>query len=152
MSDGKLLTKEIAEQFLVRGVFSMSYQFTAIEDAAAESLLKRKGRWWGFFSPPELDLNGLTELSDAAAESLSKYKGDLRLEGLTELSDAAAESLSKCCGILWLGGITELSDAAAESFSKNDSIVDLNEDSFSESAVKILVDADILLRPSNKFH
>ena len=84
MSDEKVLTKEIAEVCLS---FALNlYEFTAIEDAAAESLSKHEG---------SLILFGLTELSDAAAESLSKHEGTLFLAGLTELSDAAAESLSK---------------------------------------------------------
>ena len=62
------------------------WEFTAIEDDAAESLSKYEGR---------LALSGLTELSDTAAESLSKHEGQLYLAGLTELSDAAAQSLSK---------------------------------------------------------
>ncbi len=63
LSDEKVLTKEIAEQFLA-DVDSDLGEFTAIENAAAESLSKNKG--W-------LRLDGLTSLSDAAAESLSKH-------------------------------------------------------------------------------
>ena len=79
MSDGKVLTKEIAEQFLAdNGSVDLS-EFTEIKDAAAESLSNFRGYIY---------LNGLTELSDAAAESLSKRQGDLELEGLTAVSDA----------------------------------------------------------------
>ena len=92
MSDEKVLTKEIAEQFLADDDSVDLREFTTIEDAAAESLSKYEG------GPDDGDLwlNGLTELSDAAAESLRKNRGEfLFLYGLTSLSDAAAESLSK---------------------------------------------------------
>ena len=56
-----VLTKEIAEQFLANEYSVAISEFTAIEDAAAESLSKHEGG---------LSLNGLTSLSDAAAESL----------------------------------------------------------------------------------
>ena len=115
MSDEKLLTKEIAEQFLADEDSVDLSEFTAIEDDAAEVLSKHKD---------VLCLDGLTSLSNAAAESLSKHKGDeedetyLSLNGLTSLSDPAAESLSKHEGALVLNGLTSLSDPAAESLSK----------------------------------
>ena len=84
MSDEKVLTKEIAEQFLAEEDSVNTDRFTAIDDAAAESLSKHKG---------SLDLGGLTELSDAAAESLSKFQGCLWLCGLTNMSDAVADHL-----------------------------------------------------------
>ena len=69
MSDENVLTKEIAEQFLTdEDSVDLDYEFTTIEDAAAESLSKHEG---------SLFLRGLTELSDAAAESLSKHEGNL---------------------------------------------------------------------------
>ncbi len=58
MSDEKVLTKEIAEQFLADYYSVDLREFTAIEDAAAESL----STYWGWW----LYLIGLTELSDAA--------------------------------------------------------------------------------------
>ena len=83
MSDEKVLTEEIAEQFMVDEDSMYFNEFTTIEDAAAQSLSKHTGDM--------LYLNGLTSLSDAAAESLSKHEGHLWLRGLTSLSDAAAE-------------------------------------------------------------
>ena len=93
---GGVLTVEIAEQYVAVNYFQRFvklftgsvdlFQFTSIEDAAAEVLAKHKG---------SLVLNGLTELSDAAAEALAKHKGWLDLGSLTELSDAQAESLAK---------------------------------------------------------
>ena len=113
MSEEKIITKDIAEEFL-KDEYSVDLEeFTSIEDAAAESLSKHEGDY--------LDLSGLTELSDAAAESLSKQQGDLNLDGLTELSDAAAESFSKYKGDkLYLGIKTELSEAAVKSLAKMD--------------------------------
>ena len=69
MSNEKVLTKEIAEQFRKKKNSVDLSRFTAIEDAAAESLSKHEG--W-------LNLSGLTSLSDAAAESLSKHEGRRR--------------------------------------------------------------------------
>ena len=108
----KVLTKEIADEWIADEDSHDLCEFEAIDDAAAESLSKHEGY---------LYLNSLKELSDAAAESLGKHKGDydLGLEGLTKLSDAAAESLSKHKGGLDFFCLTELSDAAAESLSKH---------------------------------
>ena len=108
----KILTKEIAEQFLGDPDGVELDEFTSIEDEAAESLSKLQG--W-------LSLNSLTELSDAAAESLSKHKGRLNLKGMTKLSDAAAESLSKHKEHLIINSLVELSNAAVESLSKHGS-------------------------------
>jgi hypothetical protein len=108
----KVLTKEIAEQFLADEDSVDLSEFTAIEDDAAERLSE--------LEVFRLHLDGLTSLSDAAAESLSKHKGDyLELNGLTSLSDAAAESLSEHKGTLELNGLTTLSDAAAGSLSEH---------------------------------
>ena len=93
MSEEKVLTKEIAEQFLADEYSVALGDFNKIQDAAAECLSKYQGT--------ELYLEGLAELSDAAAESLGKLQGEylvLNLSGLTQLSNAAAESLSKYKG------------------------------------------------------
>ena len=87
MSEEKVLTKEIAEQFLADAKSVELSLFTTIEDAAAENLSKYKGR---------LYLNGLSEISDSAADSLSK-QGDLVL-GDPVLSDTAREILSETVG------------------------------------------------------
>jgi hypothetical protein len=104
MRNEKVLTKEIAEQFLENVNSVELSEFTAIEDEAAESLSKCRGGW--------LSLDGLTSLSDAAAESLSKHEGDLDLRGLTSLSDAAAKSLSKHEGDLDLD-LDDIPESAA---------------------------------------
>ena len=84
MGDEKVLTKEIAEQFLADEDSVNLGEFTAIEDAAAESLSNYEG---------DVALSGLSQLSDSAAVSLSKHKGCLSLSGLTHLSFAAAQMI-----------------------------------------------------------
>ena len=95
MSDENVLTEEFAEQFVEDEYSDGDYldEFTAIEDAAAESLSKYEG---------SLNLAGLESLSDAAAESLSKHVGDhewsLHLDGLTSLSDACSREPQQARG------------------------------------------------------
>ena len=80
MSDEKVLTKEIAEQFLEDEDSVDLSEFTAIEDEAAESLSSYKGG--------ELSLYGLTSLSEAGAACLAKGKfSELLLGTVTGLSD-----------------------------------------------------------------
>lgn len=109
MTEEKILTKEIAEQFIADYESVDLSVFTKIEDDAAESLSRFNKGNEGY-----LNLAGLTELSDAAAESLAKHEGDLSLDGLTELSDAAVGSLSQYKDHLNVGLIS-LSDPSAES-------------------------------------
>jgi len=73
----KVLTKEIAEEWIADEDSIDLDEFVAIDDAAAESLSKHKG---------ELRL-GLTKLSDAAAESLSKHKGEINDEDPKEWAE-----------------------------------------------------------------
>jgi len=94
MSDEKVLTKEIAEQFSAdEGDMELS-EFTAIEDEAAECLV---GMHCG-----ALELDGLTSISDAAALSLSKHKGELDLTGVSALSLTVAQTLAAHEGALRL--------------------------------------------------
>ena len=81
MNDEKILTLKITEQYLADSDSVELMTFTAMEDAAAESLSKHKG---------DLNFGGLTSLSDATAKSLSNYNGYFDLSGLTSLSDPAA--------------------------------------------------------------
>ena len=80
-----VLTKEIAEQFLADDASVDLFEFTELDDVAAESLSKDEGI---------LFLDGLGSLPDAAAESLSKHEGWLSLD-LDNLSDSAAEVLRR---------------------------------------------------------
>jgi len=122
MSDQKILTEEIAEQFVADGYSVDLSEFTAIDDDAAERLCTLEGR---------LELNGLTSLSDAAAESLGRHESVLCLNGLTSLSSAAAGGLSgheKNLELksLELNGLTSLSETAAESFGRHKVDLSLN--------------------------
>jgi hypothetical protein len=58
-SEKKVLTEEIAEQFLANEYSVRLDEFETIEDAAAEALSKHEGEF--------LFLSGLTSLSDSAA-------------------------------------------------------------------------------------
>ncbi len=78
MSAKKLLTKEIAEQYLEDENSVAVGDFTEIEDAAVLVLGARKTSKWD-----SLDLYGLTSLGSTAAKSLSAFKGTLYLWGLT---------------------------------------------------------------------
>ena len=114
MSAKKLLTKEIAEQYLEDENSVAVGDFTEIEDAAALVLGARKTSKWD-----SLDLSGLTSLGSTAAKSLSAFKGTLYLSGLTSLSDGVAESLSGHEAKLHLGGLVSLSDSTAEILAKH---------------------------------
>ena len=134
MCEEQILTKEIANQYLMNVVGVDLSVFTRIENAASEVLSK---------SDEDLYLDGITNLSAATAECLSRhkgtlidldglttlptnvakhlcrYEGDLRLSGLSSLSKAAARCLCKHKGILVLEGITEISDSVAEILSEH---------------------------------
>ena len=101
----KVLTlQELAEQLIAEEFQLEFWDFTQLDDAAAESLSKHEG---------QLYLNALTSLSDTAAESLGNHRGTLHLDSLSSLSEAAAESLAKHTGTLNLHGLESLSDDTA---------------------------------------
>jgi len=127
MSEEKVLTKEIAEQFLADAKSVELSLFTTIEDAAAEILTKEKTC---------LGLDGLTKISPIAAKylanseagefgleegvaaALSNYKGNLYLEGLIEISDKDAESLSNRREFVSFDALKTISEPAARSLAK----------------------------------
>ncbi len=110
MSDEKVLTKEIAEQFLADEDSVDLSEFTAIEDDAANNLSKREG---------ELDLDGLTCLSVIAATHLASSSGKLFLDSVTELDAETASALSCFSGeCLTLNGITQLDDDVISALSQ----------------------------------
>lgn len=124
-----LLTTKIAKRLLAGSESEELWEFTAIEDAAAEILSRYRG---------DLTLDSLTCLSDAAANSLSTHEGQLDLPNVMKLSDAAVKCLSKHEANLYLG-ITSLSDAAAKSLSKHTGYLVLrNLESLSAAAAKSL--------------
>lgn len=104
--EAKILTKDIAEQFLKNSDAVALSEFTTIEDYAACVLARHKGEIW---------LNGLKSLSDAAARLLSEHKGFLSLNGLEFLSDESARALAYHGGeISDLSALEGLNDAAAK--------------------------------------
>ena len=113
----KILTKEIAENFLEDSESVDLYQFTRIDDTAAESLSNFEG---------DLNLCGLTELSDVAAESLSKCKGGLNLSRLTKLNNVAARFMAGRKGRLSLG-IRQINDNLASYFANHVGLLELNQ-------------------------
>jgi uncharacterized damage-inducible protein DinB len=84
MSDEKVLTKEIAEQFLEDDESVDLSEFTAIEDEAAEVLIR---------CTEHLDLSGIRYLSDRSAESLTKSLATISLHSLASISETSAEVL-----------------------------------------------------------
>ena len=82
MSEEKVLTKEIAEQYLADNKEEIKNEiylpdYTSIDEAAADFLANIQ-------TSGELNLDGLSEISDATAESLSNFQGTtLYLNGLT---------------------------------------------------------------------
>ena len=130
MSEEKVLTTEIAEQFLVDEGSVKLEEFTKLEDDAAKILSSSSKDLW---------LGGLTDLSDTAAHSLSLTKASVSLKGIKALSDLASESFSKhkrspkkdigsvsygnyskyvpSCN-LHFGGLFELSEVLAERLSE----------------------------------
>jgi len=128
MSDEKVLTKEIAEQFLADEYSVDLSEFTAIEDDAAEVL---SSSLQGFMS-----LDGLTEIPDSIAKLLftgepyqpngDPFKPDdntplaanVSLNGLSAISDSVAASIGKYRREdVSLRGVAELTDFAAEELS-----------------------------------
>ena len=105
MSETKILTKEIAEEFLKGQKVETLSSFTLIADAAAEALAQHGGDLW---------LTGLTSLSERAAQALAEHEGNLDFIGLTSLSDGAAKALAEHQGELNLDGLTSLSDSPGQ--------------------------------------
>ena len=95
----KVLTENVAREFLAEDPIVSLHEFTEIEDDAAELLSGYRGT---------LDLMSLYSLSEAAAESLSKHSGTLNLQSVGELSATAAKSLAKHRGDVDLSGLETL--------------------------------------------
>ena len=105
MSHSKILTQEIAKQFLKDEGSVDLWEYTSLDDDAAQLLAKHEG---------ELDLTGLLNVSESNIQILARHNGDdLRLCGLKSISDSMAIALAGTKGNLWISGITTLSDSAA---------------------------------------
>ncbi|MFO1441614.1 MAG: hypothetical protein U1F81_25075 [Verrucomicrobiaceae bacterium] len=109
MSKGKILTKEIAEQFLKDEQAIHLSEFTSIEPDAAERLSNRV---------EDLDLGGIKVLPATVAAALGKHEGRLYLGGIKTLSPEAAKGLAKHKGCLDLENLDALSSLAAQALSK----------------------------------
>jgi hypothetical protein len=144
MAKGKVLTKDIALDFVTRGGRSWQLNdFTSINEDAALVLSEFSGHLClnGLKTIPErtaqlltsqkwdeqnidfssLEMNGLTVISDPVAEALgqNKWIGGLFLDGLKKISDSAALGISKYQGVqLSLNGIKEISPCAASALAK----------------------------------
>jgi hypothetical protein len=129
----KVLTKEVAEQYIKDSRSSNLNEFTSVEPAAAEVLSKKAGyldlSGLRNITPEVVDLlashcggvclDGIHEISEPVAVSLAKYAGGfLSLNGLTSLSDKSATALALQKGLLSLQGITDLSDEACAQLTK----------------------------------
>ena len=160
----KVLTTEIAEQFLQDHESVDLDDFATISEAAAEILIKFDGDMG--HGQGSLYIDGLKSISKSVAEILSQCKGSLMLGGeknefmltddvleifsthsgeylslgISELSDAGAQSLSKHKGHLELGFLYKFSDMAAKFLSEHDGVVDIcvNAHMLNEDEVAIL--------------
>ena len=134
MSEEKVLTKEIAEQFasgesfvtLNKRPYGMR-DFTAMEDDAAAVLATLHGALWlsdldcisdaaaqHLESHKEMLVLGISELTDSVAASLAKHEGGwLSLKNVAELSVRTAEHLSQYSGAINLSGLESISDEVA---------------------------------------
>jgi hypothetical protein len=140
----KVLTKEVAEQFLATPFGVKLEMFTTLEDAAAQVLAGHQGELPldGFAGLSELTesaghlalarrlvadcggrallLNNLRRLSVGAAQELAKHDGLLGLGGLTDLPKGVALALTEHRFWLSLDGLTTLSDEAAQALAGHD--------------------------------
>ena len=102
MSDEKVLTKEIAEQYSENEYSVFLDEYTCIEDDAAEILGRLKSE--------SLCLASITSLSDAAAGHLSKFQGEsIDLMELSNLPDSVASHLCDFQGEINLNGLRHIS-------------------------------------------
>jgi hypothetical protein len=119
MSQEKLLTAALAEEFIRSQGLKSIAGFTSIEDQAAVALAACQYSW--------LSLNGLTSLSDAAAVALASYKGRLELGGVASLGDAVALALAEHNGSLSLRGLLHISETEALALSRHNGDLDLSD-------------------------
>ena len=165
MSDEKVLTKEIAEQWIADEDSVDLREFTAIEDEAAAVLSDEECHMW-------VDLGGLTNLSGVAGRLLARgarkheliiglavitaeeakylfdFRGGLRLDNLSNMpeSDEFLERLSMAkCESLSLGGLTRLTVTIAEAFPADCSLNLNGLKSMSDEVVDALISRHVYL-------
>jgi len=128
---GKVLTAKIAEKAIARDDCDL-YEYTDIEDAAAEVLARYDG---------SLSLGGLTHITDSTAKHLGNHKGSLWLNGLHCLSAETANTLSKHQGGLWLWGLKTLDSTCALHLAKTSGMLSLTGLTvLSDEIIEILAD------------
>lgn len=69
---------------------------------------------------PQLELDGLTEISHEIAVALARHDGDLSLNGVKMLDAVTASSLCELAGELQLNGLEQLSDDVAKALSQHE--------------------------------
>jgi hypothetical protein len=93
-TEGNVLTKEVAEEFLGNPDAVDLGGFTEIDEEAASVLCRHSG---------DLNLDGVTSLTPSVAAVISRFDGGmLSFGGLTTISREAAERLSSTVGSLHL--------------------------------------------------
>jgi hypothetical protein len=110
MSDEKVLTKEIAEQFLEDEDSVDLCEFTAIEDEAAESISRSSNR------EKYLHLSSIKCVTDSAATALSEFTGGIDFSSLVQISD---EAILKLASGDVLEGLDETVYVISENFGRD---------------------------------
>jgi len=128
----KLLTKQIAEQFLA-GEIESFYEYTKIDEAAAEVLAQVEGE------DQCLSLDSLSFISTQTARSLANFRGFLGLNGLEQISEDVANELSNHVGEIALDGLKSLPPEVAKALARHEGDLNLNgiRDLSDESAAEL---------------
>ena len=129
MTDQKILTKEIAEQYIADQLSVDTSEFTAIDDDAAAVL--------GEGCCGTLDLGEIHSISDAAAHAVLRVEGKVVL-GIRELTDSIAQSIAEHKGAVELVGIEDITDRQAEILASGTGDLELMVSKLSENAAKAL--------------
>ena len=125
----KVLTKEIAEEWIVDEDSHDLGEFEAIDDAAAESLGKHEGN---------LYLSGLTELSDVVARFMAGRKGRLSL-GIRQINDNLASYFANHVGLLELNQLQSITSDTAKIFGNHQGKVNITwRNKFDHASLKIV--------------
>lgn len=108
MSEEKVLTKEIAEQFLNEEDSVDLSVYSEFEDSAIEDLSNYDGQLSLDAFVKEVKKWEYLEKGEALACLLSKHKGDLEFDMLLELSEEEARALANHSGNLSFGSLKSI--------------------------------------------
>lgn len=108
MSEEKVLTKEIAEQFLNEEDSVDLSVYSEFEDSAIEALSSYDGQLSLDAFVKEVKKWEYLEKGEALACLLSKHKGDLEFDMLLELSEEEAKALANHRGNLSFGSLKSI--------------------------------------------